>query len=220
MELHELLCGRRVCPRLRVGAAPLAVSVSAGSWVGPPGRPCRRRPGALGALLALIAGWAVPAWPGPERLAFRVGLAAVHPRFKVPNAPLVLAAVIWLIVSIADRWGAIGFSSFGVLIDYLVANLAAFTQTGENRRYPKGMQVLGAIACGALTVTLPVGSVIAGLPMYAAGILYRILRLRFERAPRPQRRATGSFLARQSYEGPLTTRGRLRSHAATPRPTR
>jgi APA family basic amino acid/polyamine antiporter len=106
-------------------------------------------------------------------------LAAVHPRFKVPHrAELALAAVICLIISVADLRGAIGFSSFGVLIYYLVANLAAYTQTGEHRRYPKALQPAGAVACVALVATLPVGSVIAGLLMFAAGILYRGVRLR------------------------------------------
>ncbi len=109
-------------------------------------------------------------------------LAAVHPRFNVPHrAELVLAAVICLIISVADLRGAIGFSSFGVLIYYLVANLAAYTRTGEHRRYPKALQLAGAAACAVLAATLPVGSVVAGLVMFAAGILYRGVRLRLGR---------------------------------------
>lgn len=103
---------------------------------------------------------------------------------KSPHrAELVLAAVICVIISGADLRGAIGFSSFGVLIYYLVANLAAYTQTGDSRRYPRALQILGAAACVALVATLPVESVIAGLGMFAAGILYRILRQRLAGTP-------------------------------------
>ena len=94
-----------------------------------------------------------------------------------------MAAVICGIIGVADLRGAIGFSSFGVLIYYLVANVAAFTQTGDNRRYPKALQLTGAVACALLVATLPVESVVAGLLMFAAGVLYRVLRLRLGTTP-------------------------------------
>ncbi|WP_306917255.1 MULTISPECIES: APC family permease [unclassified Arthrobacter] len=160
--------------------APLAAAVAVGSWdwASPVVR-VGAALAALGALLALIAGL------GRTSLAMARGadlprwLAAVHPRFKVPHrAELVLATVICVIISVADLRGAIGFSSFGVLIYYLVANVAAYTQTGENRRYPKALQFTGAVACAVLVATLPAESVIAGLLMFAAGVVYRVLRLR------------------------------------------
>lgn len=67
----------------------------------------------------------------------------------------------------------------------MIANLAAFTQTGENRRYPKALQAVGALACVLLVATLPVESVIAGLVMFGAGTLYRVLRLRREAMHEP-----------------------------------
>jgi APA family basic amino acid/polyamine antiporter len=160
--------------------APLAAAVAAGSWdwAAPVVR-MGAALAALGALLALIAGL------GRTSLAMARGgdlprwLGAVHPRFKVPHrAELVLAAVICGIIGVADLRGAIGFSSFGVLIYYLVANAAAYTQTGDNRRYPRSLQLTGAVACAVLVVTLPVESVVAGLLMFAAGVVYRVLRLR------------------------------------------
>jgi APA family basic amino acid/polyamine antiporter len=160
--------------------APLAAAVSAGSWDW--ASPVVRAGAALaslGALLALIAGLGRTTLAMAREADLPRWLSAVHPRFKVPHrAEMVLAAVVCLIISVADLRGAIGFSSFGVLIYYLVANLAAYTQTGGNRRYPKALQVAGAIACVALVATLPVESVAAGLVMFAAGILYRAVRLR------------------------------------------
>lgn len=161
-------------------AAPLAAAVGAGSWDW--ASPVVRVGAALaslGALLALIAGLGRTTLAMAREADLPRWLSAVHPRFKVPHrAEMVLAAVVCLIISVADLRGAIGFSSFGVLIYYLVANLAAYTQTGGNRRYPKALQVAGAIACVALVATLPVESVAAGLVMFAAGILYRAVRLR------------------------------------------
>jgi APA family basic amino acid/polyamine antiporter len=108
-------------------------------------------------------------------------LAAVHPRYKVPHrAELTIGAVICLVILVADLRGAIGFSSFGVLLYYLVANIAAFTQPDEDRRYPKLLQVLGALACVVLVATLPPLSVALGVAMFVVGIVYRLVRLRMK----------------------------------------
>lgn len=167
--------------------APLAAAVSAGSWdwASPIVR-VGAALAALGALLALIAGLGRTSLAMAREAELPRWLSAIHPRFKVPHrAETVLAAVICLIMSVADLRGAIGFSSSGVLIYYVIANLAAFTQTGENRRYPKALQAVGALACVLLVATLPVESVIAGLVMFGAGTLYRVLRLRREAMHEP-----------------------------------
>lgn len=167
--------------------APLAAAVGAGSWDWASGVV---RAGAalaaLGALLALIAGLGRTGLAMARAADLPRWLAAVHPRFKVPHrAELGLALVICLIISVADLRGAIGFSSFGVLIYYLVANIAAYTQTGEDRRYPRALQIAGATACVALVATLPPASVLAGVIMFAVGILYRLLRRRLGGRRRP-----------------------------------
>jgi APA family basic amino acid/polyamine antiporter len=106
----------------------------------------------------------------------------VHPKYKVPHrAETALAVVVCLVIAVADLRGAIGFSSFGVLLYYLVANVAAYTQPQEDRRYPKFLQVAGAVACVGLVMTLPPLSVGLGVLMFAAGIIYRLLRLRRNR---------------------------------------
>lgn len=165
--------------------APLAAAVSAGTWAwASPIVRVGAALAALGALLALIAGLGRTTLAMAREADLPRWLAAVHPRFKVPHrAEAVLAAVICLIISVADLRGAIGFSSFGVLVYYLVANLSAYTQGAGDRRYPKALQVAGAVACVALVATLPLGSVIAGVLMFAVGILYRIVRLRLARRP-------------------------------------
>ena len=109
-------------------------------------------------------------------------LAAVHPRYRVPHrAELVLAAVVCLLVLTVDLRGAIGFSSFGVLLYYVVANLAAFTQPAERRRWPRALQVAGAAGCLLLVATLPWTAVATGAAVFAVGALYRAARLRLAR---------------------------------------
>ncbi|MBX6721946.1 MAG: amino acid permease, partial [Dactylosporangium sp.] len=106
-------------------------------------------------------------------------LAAVHPRFRVPHrAEVVVAAAVCALVLTVDLRGAIGFSSFGVLIYYLIANVSAYTQPREQRRWPRAVQVLGAVGCLVLVVTLPRSAVLIGLGVFAAGALYRLLTRR------------------------------------------
>lgn len=158
---------------------PLAAAVEAGSmsWAGPVVR-AGAAVAALGALLALIAGLGRTSLAMAREHDLPHWLSAVHPRYKVPHrAETTLAVVICAIISVADLRGAIGFSSFGVLIYYLVANIAAFTQPDTDRRYPKALQVLGAVACVALVTTLPPLSVVLGILMFAAGIILRLVRL-------------------------------------------
>lgn len=166
-------------------AAPLAVAVetAGASWLLQPLRIVAAL-ASLGALLALMAGL------GRTTLAMaREGdlprwFTAVHPKFRVPHrAELVLAGVLCLVVLFVDLRGAIGFSSFGVLVYYLIANLAAFTQRAPHRRYPQFLQVLGAVACLVLAATLPWQAVVAGLGVFALGFGYRWIRLRLGRDP-------------------------------------
>ncbi|WP_194411148.1 APC family permease [Microbacterium cremeum] len=137
----------------------------------------------LGALLALIAGVSRTTFAMARERDLPVVLSTVHPRWHVPHrAELVVATAILLLVAIVDLRGAIGFSSFGVLLYYLVANVAAFRQGRPARRYPRALPVVGAIGCLVLAVTLPWPSVVAGVGVVAVGVVYRALRLRLTRA--------------------------------------
>ena len=160
--------------------APLAAAVAAGSWgwAGPVVR-VGAALASLGALLALVAGLGRTSLAMAREADLPRWFAAVHPRFKVPHrAELALGAAICLIIAFADLRGAVGFSSFGVLVYYLVANVAAFTQSGPDRRYPRALQLAGAAACLILVATLPPAAVLAGLVMFGIGAVYRWLRLR------------------------------------------
>jgi APA family basic amino acid/polyamine antiporter len=161
--------------RLAAASAPLAEAVQAagaGSIT-----PVVRVGGALaglGALLALIAGVSRTSLAMARNGDLPRRLAAVHPRHQVPHhADLALAVVITLVVLVADLRQVIGFSSFGVLVYYLVTNLAAWTQPREQRRWPRALNVLGALGCAVLAATLPLTSVLAGLAVFAVGVAGR-----------------------------------------------
>jgi len=133
----------------------------------------------LGALLALIAGVGRTAFAMAREGDLPRFLSSVHPRWHVPHrAELTLGVVVIALVSVVDLRGAIGFSSFGVLVYYLVANISAFRQRRDVRRYPHGLQVVGAIGCLALCATLPWPSALAGTAVLAIGVVYRLVSLR------------------------------------------
>jgi APA family basic amino acid/polyamine antiporter len=92
------------------------------------------------------------------------------------HAEVALAAVVCLLVLTVDLREAIGFSSFGVLLYYLIANLSALTQDKAHRRFPRPLQVLGAAGCLVLVATLPLTSVIAGASVFGVGALARSVR--------------------------------------------
>jgi APA family basic amino acid/polyamine antiporter len=171
---------------LAVAAAPLgAVAATTGlPWVAAVIR-IGAGAAALGALLAMIAGLGRTSLAMARNGDLPRWFSAVHPRFSVPyRAELTLGLIVCVLVSVTDLRGAIGFSSFGVLLYYFIANASAWTQHEEHRRYPRLLAVAGAAGCLVLVATLPLTSLIAGIVVLAIGIGYRGIRLRFE-ARRP-----------------------------------
>lgn len=133
----------------------------------------------LGALLALQAGIGRTALAMARERDLPAGLAAVHPGSGVPHrAEIAVVAATVLLVLVADVRGAIGFSSFGVLLYYLVANVAAWTQPPSERRFPRPLAVVGAVGCVGLCATLPVEAVVGGVVVLVAGAGYRVLTRR------------------------------------------
>jgi APA family basic amino acid/polyamine antiporter len=101
-------------------------------------------------------------------------LDSVHPRHRVPDhAELAVAAVVSVLVLTTDLRGAIGFSSFGVLTYYAIANASAFTQDEAHRRWPRVLNACGLVGCAVLVVTLPWQSVVAGVAVFAVGLAGR-----------------------------------------------
>ncbi|WP_449385883.1 APC family permease [Cellulomonas soli] len=136
----------------------------------------------LGALLALLAGLGRTALAMARGGDLPAALAVVDDRHSVPaRAEATLGLVVVVLVLTVDLTGVLGFSSFGVLVYYAVANAAALTQTGADRRTPRALQVLGLVGCLGLVASLPPRVILSGLAVMAVGLLGRSLAGRARR---------------------------------------
>ncbi|GAA1388296.1 APC family permease [Pseudonocardia kongjuensis] len=110
------------------------------------------------------------------------GLAAIHPRYRVPHrAEVVIGAVALALVLVFDLRAAIGFSSFAVLVYYAIANSAALTL--PQGRASTALAIVGLAGCLLLAATLPLTSVLTGLAVLLIGLLGRTILTRLR--PRP-----------------------------------
>lgn len=172
------LLGGLGADRLAQSTAPLRDAAAGWPWTAPI-ITVGAALASLGALLALIAGIGRTALAMAREGDLPRPLAAIHPRFQVPHrADVVLAVIVIVLVLTVDLRSAIGFSSFGVLLYYFVANVAAFSQGAEARRFFRAVFVVGGVGCLALVATLPLGSILGGLVVIAVGCGYRLVRLR------------------------------------------
>ncbi|WBO64485.1 APC family permease [Streptomyces camelliae] len=156
--------------RLGHATAPLADAVRA---AGAPGLVPVVRAGAavaaLGSLLALILGVSRTTLAMARDGHLPRSLAAVHPRFHVPHrAEPAVGAVVAVLAATADVRGAIGFSSFGVLAYYAVANASAWTLSPAP--LSRVVPVLGLLGCATLAFALPAVSVATGAGVLALGV--------------------------------------------------
>ncbi len=161
--------------RLATAAAPLATAVeTAGAGGLAPVVRIGAALAALGALLSLIAGVGRTTLAMARNRDLPGRLAAVHPRHRVPHrAEIAVAAAVGVLAATVDLRGVIGFSSFGVLVYYAIANASAFTQPARDRRWPRALNLLGAAGCLVLVATLPWQSVLAGAGVFAVGLIGR-----------------------------------------------
>ncbi|MFF4151555.1 APC family permease [Streptomyces sp. NPDC001651] len=155
---------------LGAAGAPLTDAVRA---AGSPGLAPVVRAGAavaaLGSLLALILGVSRTTLAMARDRHLPGVLAAVHPRFQVPHrAELAVGAVVAVLAATVDVRGAIGFSSFGVLAYYAVANASAWTLDAAWRS--RVVPAVGLVGCVVLAFSLPVVSVVVGAGVLAVGV--------------------------------------------------
>ena len=164
-------------PTLAASTAPLLTAAEGGlSWAGPLIR-VGAVLAALGVLLSLLAGVSRTTLAMARNHELPSWLSAVHPSHHSPyRAEIAAGAVVALVVTMADLRGAIGFSSFGVLTYYGIANASAFTQPAGHRRWPKGLQIVGLVGCALLALTLPIASVVGGGTMLALGAAVWLVR--------------------------------------------
>ncbi|MFI6145467.1 APC family permease [Streptomyces sp. NPDC051109] len=167
---------------LAASPAPLADAVRA---AGLPGLTPVVRVGAalaaVGSLLALVLGVSRTTLAMARDGHLPRALAAVHPRHRVPHrAELAVGAVVAVLAATTDLRGAIGFSSFGVLAYYAIANASAWTlDSGVKGR---AVAAVGLSGCVVLACALPAASAVAGAAVLALGALAYGVRAGLTRA--------------------------------------
>jgi basic amino acid/polyamine antiporter, APA family len=164
--------------RLAEADAPLAAAVEQGRLAAlAPAVRIGATVASLGVLLSLLAGVGRTSFAMARNGDLPAALAAVHPRTRVPHlAELAVGAVVIVLVLAVDLRGAIGFSSFAVLVYYAIANAAAWTLPDEQRRWPRWLAGVGATGCLVLALSLPAASVLAGVGVLAVGALVWVVR--------------------------------------------
>ena len=133
----------------------------------------------LGALLALITGVGRTTMAMARERDLPAPLARVGGAHTVPFvAELAVAAAVIVLLLTTNVLTVVGFSSFGVLVYYAVANAAAFTLTARPRHAPRWLNAVGFAGCVVLAVALPPASVLGMAAVLAAGLAGRFLVLR------------------------------------------
>jgi APA family basic amino acid/polyamine antiporter len=129
---------------------------------------------ALGSLLALILGVSRTTLAMARDRHLPPALAVVHPKFKTPyRAEVVVGIVVAVVAAVVDVRGAIGFSSFAVLLYYAIANASAWTLGG------RVIPALGLAGCLLLAFSLPLSSVLIGTGVVLVGVaVFWLLRIR------------------------------------------
>ncbi|WP_309072069.1 amino acid permease [Arthrobacter sp.] len=128
----------------------------------------------LGALLALISGIARTTLAMAREGDLPRVLGSVSPRRATPFvAELAIAVVVIALLLGTDVLTVVGFSSFGVLLYYAVANLSALTLRTRPWYAPRALNVLGVVGCLVLAFTLPVQSVLTMTGILLVGLLGR-----------------------------------------------
>jgi|SRR5882672_8728413 len=179
-------------------SAPLAVVVETSRW--PWLTPIVRAGAAvasLGVLLSLLAGVSRTVFAMASNGDFPAFLARVHPRYRIPDAALlVVGSIVVVAVLAADIRHAIGFSSFAVLMYYAIANAAAMTLDvhepagppqgripeceartySSARRGSRALAACGIGGCLLLAFSVPAGSLLGGCVLLALGAAAFFLR--------------------------------------------
>jgi APA family basic amino acid/polyamine antiporter len=133
---------------------------------------------ALGSLLALILGVSRTVFAMSRDRHLPSVLDVVSARSVPYRAEVAVGVAVAVLVVTVDLRGAIGFSSFGVLVYYAIANASALTLRPSEGAPWRPVPVVGLAGCLLLAATLPFRSVLAGLAVFAVGLAVWLLRHR------------------------------------------
>ncbi|MFJ5694662.1 APC family permease [Arthrobacter sp. NPDC093125] len=180
LVLALLLLGHLPLAQLAASPAPLLDAVKHSQLAaGAPFVQAGAAAASLGALLALITGVGRTTMAMARERDLPAPLARIGGRHTVPFvAELAVAAVVIVLLLTSKVLTVVGFSSFGVLMYYAVANAAAYTLTERPWHAPKWLNALGLAGCLVLAFTLPQASVLTMAAVLAAGVAGRAVVLR------------------------------------------
>lgn len=159
--------------------APLRLVVEAGGleWLAPITR-LGAGIAALGVLLNLIPGVSRTSLAMARRRELPSWFAHVDERRSLPlRAELTVTAVVVVLVLTLDLRGAIALSSVTVLTYYAITNASALTLGAEDRRWPRGVAIVGLVGCVVVAAALPATAVVGGLAVLVIGVLVRAATL-------------------------------------------
>jgi basic amino acid/polyamine antiporter, APA family len=158
--------------------APLVAAMAGGRWSAlAPAVRIGATVASLGVLLSLLAGVSRTAFAMAGNGDLPKLLASVHPRYRIPDhAELLVGAIVAIVVLLVDIRGAIGFSSFAVLVYYAIANASALTLRRDESRPPRAIAAGGLAGCALLAFSLPLSSVLAGGGLLAVGAAVYAIR--------------------------------------------
>ena len=108
----------------------------------------------------------------PRRIGVLVAIAAAALAVDAVTKVVVVA----LLAATTDLRGAIGFSSFAVLIYYAIANASAFTLGPDEGRPHRAIPVIGVLGCVVLAFAMPLSSVLSGVVVLGIGVAAYLIR--------------------------------------------
>jgi APA family basic amino acid/polyamine antiporter len=101
-------------------------------------------------------------------------------------AELTVGAIVAVLAAGVDVRGAIGFSSFGVLLYYAIANASAWNLRG-NRGPARVVPAVGLVGCLLLCASVPLASLIAGIGVTVLGAAVFAVQRQIRGRPRSSR---------------------------------
>lgn len=160
-------------PGLAHAPAPLHAAVDAGSMSGLGAvTQVGGAVAALGSMIALVLGVSRTTLAMARDRHLPATLAAVSAAGVPVRAEIAVGCVVAVLAATTDLRGAIGFSSFGVLVYYAIANASASTLTAAEQRPPRWLPITGLLGCVVLAVSLPWTSAAVGAAVLVAGVAW------------------------------------------------
>jgi APA family basic amino acid/polyamine antiporter len=101
----------------------------------------------------------------------------------VPDrAILVVGGIAAFIAATGTLAGVASAAAFCILVYYSLANLAALRMPRAAKRYPDAVAVAGLLGCVVLAFSLAPGTILVGVELLVAGILYRAVWMAIQRS--------------------------------------